>query len=379
MEPGDFVKNNVSYDQLTCNGVSYLKVPGFQEKSMEVAKRGHKKPDGEDTAETEPKCKETHQRTHQTPESKPLSRVHIRYKSQFHKMAKFRLTTGVTCAFLIAVLAAFSTGFYGSPIPSLKCFSNLFFGFPNNQQDIPTTSRADSPNNMTYSPLFQTCKQCNDLVESFLNNPAPYTSLSPSPYPEFHNEDLHFQTQKQVRNTINVISEALEKFSLDELSISYNGGKDCLVMLIIYLSTIYSHFAKNNIDGLTNTKLHSVYINSEATFPEQDQFLDESVERYNLNITKYENCSLVDGFREYLDENKNVKAIMVGIRKIDPYGATLSNFNRTDHGWPDFIRVHPILQFTTCEIWFFLKSLDIPYCELYDLKEWIFACLYVVR
>ncbi|GMF08490.1 unnamed protein product [Ambrosiozyma monospora] len=58
MEPGDFVKNNVSYDQLTCNGVSYLKVPGFQEKSMEVAKRGHKKPDGEDTAETEPKCKE---------------------------------------------------------------------------------------------------------------------------------------------------------------------------------------------------------------------------------------------------------------------------------------------------------------------------------
>ncbi|GME68352.1 unnamed protein product [Ambrosiozyma monospora] len=219
---------------------------------------------------------------------------------------------------------------------------------------------------MTYSPLFQTCKMCNDLVESFLNNPAPYTSISPSPYPEFHNEDLHLQTQKQVRNTINVISEALDKFSLDELSISYNGGKDCLVMLIIYLSTIYSHFAKNNIDKLTNTKLHSVYINSEATFPEQDQFLDESVGRYNLNITKYENCSLVDGFREYLDENKNIKAIMVGIRKIDPYGATLSNFNKTDHGWPDFIRVHPILQFTTCEIWFFLKSLDIPYCELYD-------------
>ena len=41
MEPSTFVAKNVSYEELTHSGISYIKVPGFEKEALEVAKRGH--------------------------------------------------------------------------------------------------------------------------------------------------------------------------------------------------------------------------------------------------------------------------------------------------------------------------------------------------
>ncbi|QPG74686.1 hypothetical protein FOA43_002019 [Brettanomyces nanus] len=41
MEPSTFVIKNVSYEDLTKNGISYIKVSGFEEEALKVAKRGH--------------------------------------------------------------------------------------------------------------------------------------------------------------------------------------------------------------------------------------------------------------------------------------------------------------------------------------------------
>lgn len=42
MEPSTFVAKNVSYEQLTNAGISYIKISGFEEEALKAAKKGHK-------------------------------------------------------------------------------------------------------------------------------------------------------------------------------------------------------------------------------------------------------------------------------------------------------------------------------------------------
>uniref|UniRef100_C7DTI5 DRAP deaminase n=1 Tax=[Candida] membranifaciens TaxID=45567 RepID=C7DTI5_9ASCO len=41
VEPGDFVKDNTSVQTLESKGVEYIHIPGYEEKCLEIAKRGH--------------------------------------------------------------------------------------------------------------------------------------------------------------------------------------------------------------------------------------------------------------------------------------------------------------------------------------------------
>ncbi|ODV85666.1 hypothetical protein CANARDRAFT_27770 [[Candida] arabinofermentans NRRL YB-2248] len=91
-----------------------------------------------------------------------------------------------------------------------------------------------------------------------------------------------------------------------------------------------------------------------------------SIIKYNLNLIQI-NDEMINGFQKYLNQNSKIKAIIVGIRKIDPFGANLNSIQLTDHNWPKFIRINPILNWTYNEIWFFIKFTNIEYCKLYDL------------
>ncbi|MCJ1265091.1 hypothetical protein MMC22_004966 [Lobaria immixta] len=87
-----------------------------------------------------------------------------------------------------------------------------------------------------------------------------------------------------------------------------------------------------------------------------------------------------EAFADYLAHNDRVEAIFVGTRRTDPHGGRLGSFQRTDGGWPGFMRVHPTMRNgTKVEIKSqrsrliggvldiqFLRHLNIPYCELYD-------------
>lgn len=76
---------------------------------------------------------------------------------------------------------------------------------------------------------------------------------------------------------------------------------------------------------------------------------------------------MATAFREYLSgTGKNIKAIFVGTRRTDPHGGELGAFDMTDRGWPEFMRVHPVLDWRYAEVWAFLRHLGVEYCELYD-------------
>lgn len=291
------------------------------------------------------------------------------------------------------------------------------------------------------SNALKSTRACHELVHSFLGSSPEdcLNSLStnldnidrsvilsheklhlPTLYPSSFDESLHASTKAQVLRSYNDMMYILHKWGLEKLSISYNGGKDCLVQLIIYLAAIYQFMVveKQYDQTLGTPKIHinAVYVHTENEFIEQVRFLESSVLQYGLDFmavytsftqkdsetmdsassqllkeSSPSSCSsmgrikclfsptqsLPCGFLTYLKSNKCVEAIIVGIRRTDPYGSLLKLEQRTDtnRGWPDFMRINPVLEWHTREVWYFIKWLEnasassdfaINYCCLYD-------------
>lgn len=150
---------------------------------------------------------------------------------------------------------------------------------------------------------------------------------------------------------------------LGQVALSYNGGKDCLVMLLLYMATLSKKLDDKELDKCK--QLSTVLVNYEPQFPELLEFIESSTKQYNLKLMVY-NDTMREGFAQYLAEHAEIAAIVVGTRRTDPYANDLMPFQQTDHGWPAFVRVHPVLDWHYDEIWCFLRTTHTPYCGLYD-------------
>ncbi|KAF2861029.1 hypothetical protein K470DRAFT_281782 [Piedraia hortae CBS 480.64] len=170
------------------------------------------------------------------------------------------------------------------------------------------------------------------------------------------NQNLQ-KTQRQVRVSLKILEEAISKYGLDGLSLSYNGGKDCLVLLILYLSALHNHFP---------ARLRAVHIRTLHPFTEVDEFVAESQRTYCLQLVHYQGRPMREAFADYLHAHPEIRAVLVGTRRADPHGSQLKYFHRTDRGWPDFVRIHPVIDWHYADVWNFIRELDVPYCSLYD-------------
>ncbi|EGW32448.1 uncharacterized protein SPAPADRAFT_153392 [Spathaspora passalidarum NRRL Y-27907] len=220
--------------------------------------------------------------------------------------------------------------------------------------------------------FLQRCEQAYDLVQGFLHDTLPWSPVPTTKHGFKYNHVLRQQVKDKVLLSMDKLEMSIDLHGLEEIAISYNGGKDCLVMLILLLATIHKKFASSNFENPSynmlprDYKLDSIFINAEPQFPDLLQFIEQSTDYYHLNpiIIK---SSLKDGFEYYLNNmNTKVKSVIVGIRYSDPYGSTLHYEQPTDHDWPKFLRIHPILHWNYVDIWDFLIGCDLDYCKMYD-------------
>jgi len=166
-----------------------------------------------------------------------------------------------------------------------------------------------------------------------------------------------------VKKSLDIIAKALTtiKYDFSQFAVSFNGGKDCTVMLALLRAVL----VENKCSDL---KLNAVYIHEPDTFPEIVDFIASSVERYNLNLITFEKNN---NFKAALEKFKlsekgsKVDAIFMGTRSSD-VSYNLVHAQRTDPGWPDFLRVNPILDWSYHEVWDFLRQCNVAYCSLYD-------------
>lgn len=174
--------------------------------------------------------------------------------------------------------------------------------------------------------------------------------------------------QQQTLVSLEVIDQALEQYSLPQLSLAYNGGKDCLVLLILYLCALHKRGLTNTLDPSSNieTAVQCVYIQDAYPFQEVEEFVAKSIKIYSLALLEYAK-PMKEAFADYLRDTPSVKAILVGTRRTDPHGKHLKHFDPTDNNWPQFVRVHPVIDWHYVDIWTFIRYLNIPYCPLYDM------------
>ncbi|KAJ5584847.1 uncharacterized protein N7459_004647 [Penicillium hispanicum] len=228
-------------------------------------------------------------------------------------------------------------------------------------------------------PLPTVIERIHARVQAFLAESHPPDSLLAS-------------VQRQTQTSLGVVAEALTRYKLSELSLSYNGGKDCLVLLILFLAGLHPYAAhahedhkmttaaaaqsgeqpetSSPVDG-SNPVIPAIYALPPDPFPAVEDFVISSAQAYHLAITKYTtdppHTTLRSSFEDYLTRHPGIRAIFVGTRRTDPHGARLTHFDRTDQGWPDFMRVHPVIDWHYPEIWAFIRHLGLRYCSLYDM------------
>ncbi|KAI6145272.1 adenine nucleotide alpha hydrolases-like protein [Pisolithus tinctorius] len=203
-----------------------------------------------------------------------------------------------------------------------------------------------------------------------------------------------------VKESLDVIEQILATYGPERISLSFNGGKDCTVLLHLYVAALARCHPNTQ-------SIAAVYIPIPSPFHELEGFIAQAAKAYGLDLftcvppsgiplpvesvtpptttpgTQYDylgNSGTLnlpvgesrggEGMRRALELYKSrfphIQAILIGTRRTDPHGATLTHRNMCDPGWPSFERINPIINWAYSDVWTFLKKLQVPYCALYD-------------
>lgn len=114
-----------------------------------------------------------------------------------------------------------------------------------------------------------------------------------------------------------VLSEALEKYEMSQIFLSFNGGKDCTVLL-----SLLSDLLKDSISDLK-----VIYLRSSDPFPEIEEFVRSCETFYKIKITVVPSNTLMkEVLTRICESDREIQACIMGSRRSDPYCDKLVSF-----------------------------------------------------
>lgn len=185
---------------------------------------------------------------------------------------------------------------------------------------------------------------------------------------------------EKVHAGVNTICESFKTYGVDSVAISYNGGKDSDVCLQLWRLSLYVY-----LDQLGRLAEYQESVDNGlcVTFQCADDF--EEINNHVCSVITDIGMDLfrsVHSFKQGMQKVIDVfhtQAIILGVRRTDPQGAGLTPLTPSSSGFPPFMRVLPILEWTYGDVWDFLLFFGIPYCSLYRsgfLLPFLLICRY---
>ncbi|KAL5546109.1 hypothetical protein UlMin_005796 [Ulmus minor] len=164
---------------------------------------------------------------------------------------------------------------------------------------------------------------------------------------------------------IYVIQRALALYSIEEVAFSFNGGKDSTVLMHLLRAGYFLHKGEQISTGAPdNFPVRTIYFESSSAFPEINSFTYDCAATYGLQMDII-HTDFKSGL-EALLKAKPIRAIFLGVRIGDPTAVGQEQFSPSSIGWPPFMRVNPILDWSYRDVWAFLLTCKVKYCSLYD-------------
>ena len=219
-----------------------------------------------------------------------------------------------------------------------------------------------------------------DDVCSEIRNTMPTINFDPNPQQDAMEKleqlisDISTDDELKVviKEALDTIQKCYKDFQEEQIMVAVNGGKDCLTMLHL----VSAYFQRHVKGGSKKRKILALYIEEDNSFPEVDQHVQQAADMYDLDMIRI-NGPMKSALTRVLkdkdpvwtsDEGKpcTIRACFMGTRRDDPGGKNLELFALTSNGWPELMRVNPILNWNYKNIWTFLRALSLPYPVLYD-------------
>lgn len=115
-----------------------------------------------------------------------------------------------------------------------------------------------------------------------------------------------------------MLIKTFQDYKLSEIFLSFNGGKDCTVLLHFVIEL----FRELKFDSKS---LICVHVQPANPFEEVEKFVRSCEIRYNISIKNVQG-SIKETLFLLCNEQKELKACIMGCRRTDPYCSDLNVF-----------------------------------------------------
>lgn len=109
----------------------------------------------------------------------------------------------------------------------------------------------------------------------------------------------------------------MDTYDAAEIFLSFNGGKDCTVLLDLV--------SKLFVEKFPTKRLICLYIRPENPFDEIEEFIRDCERQYKIEV-KAIRGTVKGALTEICEQNPQLKACVMGCRLTDPYCENLKEF-----------------------------------------------------